>query len=212
MIAFRKIQRNLQDYGLGITVRKALMYFVRWLYFARDYRIYRADLGALSLPTLVIGSLVYRWITHEDVDLIRQIEAMEEWLLGKVAPKLTAGGLCLIAADGDKLAGFNLVGFGHLHLYAIRMYRTFRPDCAWSEQISVSPDFRGQGVASELRHRVFAELRRRGIKRFYGGTMTDNTASLKLARRVGFREIVDIRFRKRFGIPSWRYVKLQRSP
>ena len=211
MNAFRKIQRNLQDYGFGITARKAMLFPFRWLYRKRDYRIYRADLATLPFPPPTDGSLEYRWITPGDRDLIRQIEVMEEWMQDKIAPKLQAGGLCLSAIGSGKLAGFNLVGFGCQHIPAVERTHTFPSHCAWSEQISVSLEFRGQGVASELRYRVFAELRRRGITRLYGGTMTDNLVALKLARRVGFREILDIRFRKYFGVHSWHYARLNRG-
>ena len=39
--------------------------------------------------------------------------------------------------------------------------------------------------------------------------VTDNIASLKLARKVGFREVIDIHYRKYLGIRTWRYVRIR---
>lgn len=209
IIALRKLRRNLRDYGLGITARKALMHLFKWCYLACDYRIYRIDLDAFTPRTPAAGSLQYRFITVNDRALIAAIEEMEEWLEGLVEGKLQGGGICLVVTDDQRLAGFNLVGFDSLHIPCIERTHRFRERAAWSEQISVSHDFRGKGIASELRYRIFAHLKTRGVRWFYGGAMRNNEASLKLARRVGFRELFDIRFRRVLTYRTWRFAKVR---
>jgi GNAT superfamily N-acetyltransferase len=204
----RKFQRNMRDYGWPLTAKKAVAYSFRWIYRASEYRVYRIDLADWQPRIPGDGSLQYCLITTEDRELIDQIETMEEWLGRRIAPKLRAGGLCLVAMDGENLVGFNLVGFGRLYILSLELHRTFRPQTAWSEQVSVSPGHRGRGVATELRNRMFSELKARGIRRFYGGTMISNVAALKLAGRVGFREIVDIHFRRVLWRRTWRYSRL----
>jgi hypothetical protein len=59
---------------------------------------------------------------------------------------------------------------------------------------------------------MFDELRGKGIRKFYGGTMPDNEANLRLTRTVGFRELFDIEYRNILTMKSWKYRKIPRSP
>jgi RimJ/RimL family protein N-acetyltransferase len=129
-------------------------------------------------------------------------------LQASVERRLRDGALCLAALDGRTVAGFNLVSFGRTRIDLIEAERSFRKH-AWSEQITVNPDYRGRGIASELRYRIFAELKARGIAKFYGGALALNEPSLKLARKVGFREIAEVRYRRvlYFRARSWKRLE-----
>lgn len=122
---------------------------------------------------------------------------------------LRAGALCLVALQGEKVAGFNLIGFGEVSMPLVNKQRIFRKGDAWSEQIAVMKDFRQLGLGSQLRYRIFEELGRRGYKRLYGGALTSNVGSLKLARKMGFREIIDIHYFRILGRDIWRYKKVK---
>jgi RimJ/RimL family protein N-acetyltransferase len=87
--------------------------------------------------------------------------------------------------------------------------RTFRSHEAWSEQITVHSDYRGLGLATVLRRQAFQELGSRGIRKFYGGTVPYNIANRKLSKKVGFREIADIRYRKVLGSRNWSVKRVQ---
>jgi GNAT superfamily N-acetyltransferase len=141
--------------------------------------------------------------------MIAQIENIAEWLRGRLTEALTAGQLCLVALDGDEVAGFNLINFEHATLILVNLRKKLRRDFAWSEHIAVKKEFRKTGLGSQLRFRIFQELRRRGIRRLYGGTLRSNIASLSLARSVGFKEIGDIHYRKFFSIEKWRYKRVR---
>ena len=195
-----KLERNLRDFGLGITLRKSLEYLFGFFYQSTVYRIYKIDLRRHDTKPRTDGEFTYRTIDQDDVECIRQIESMEEWLQGIVASKLACGGMCLVAMDKDVVAGFNKVGFGEIYMPLVRVKRNFRSDSAWSEQITVNHKYRGKGLGSELRYRMFAELKKRGYKRFFGGTLSNNLANLKLSRKVGFKEIADIRYVRILGM------------
>jgi L-amino acid N-acyltransferase YncA len=88
------------------------------------------------------------------------------------------------------------------------MEKELAPDEAWSEQITVSRDYRKNDLGSELRYRLFNELKRRGFRRICGGTLSNNVPNLALSRRVGFRGLVDVHYTKVFRDKKWDYKEL----
>lgn len=206
----RKFQRNVQDHGLKAALGKSVAYFFAFAYKCSLYRLYKIDLAKDKTETpSELEGVEFRFLSAADEEAIRQIEDSSEWLQGSVKERLVAGAICLAAFERGQLAGFNLVSFGHVHMPLADISRIFRKNEAWSEQISTVKTFRKKGLASQLRYRVFEELRRRGIRKFYGGALADNLPSLKLAQRVGFREFVEIRYTRVLGIKRWHYVRLQ---
>jgi len=207
-IVKKKFMRNLKDYGLLVALNKSLTYVVRVFYEHKTYRIYMIDLENFQYNPSPKSGFVFRIISKDDTAVIQQIEDMEEWLQGKLSLKLENHGLCFVALDEENVAGFNLVAFGRVFIPLINMERILEDNEAWSEQITVHRDYRRRGLATELRYRVFNELKRRGIKRFYGGTLISNIPSLRLARKVGFRYLVDVRYIKVFNFRRWIHKKL----
>lgn len=205
-----KVHRNLQDYGWWITVTKTLAYLVRSVYFRQVYRIYRIDLDAVELPAdLGTQNLSFKILTTQNVDMIAQIEGIAEWLRGHLKEAIASGQLCLVALEGDRVAGFNLISFDHATLVLVNLTKKLRKGFAWSEHIAVKKEFRKAGLGSLLRFRIFQELKRRGIRRLYGGTLRSNVASLGLARSVGFKEIGDIHYYKFFSFERWWYKRVR---
>jgi len=205
----RKFERNLQDHSLKTALRKSVAYVFRFAYEHTAYRLYRIDLLKCDTerPTEIEG-VTFRFLESADQACIRQVEQNSEWLSGTVKDRLTAGALCIVALDGEQLAGFNLVSFGEIYMPLVHLQRRFRSDEAWSEQIATVKTSRRKGLAAQLRYRVFEELRRRGIRTFYGAALHDNLPSLKLAQRVGFHQFVEIRYTRLFTRRKWRYVRL----
>lgn len=205
----RKFERNLQDHSLKVALRKSLAYPFRFAYERTTYCLYRIDLQrTVTEPPAEIEGVTFRFLKAADEACIRQVEQNSEWLSGTVKARLTAGALCIVALDGEHLAGFNLVSFGEVYMPLIHLQRRFRSDEAWSEQIATVKTSRRKGLAAQLRYRVFEELRRCGIRTFYGAALHDNLPSLKLAQRVGFRQFVEIRYTRLFTRRKWRYVRL----
>jgi GNAT superfamily N-acetyltransferase len=205
-----KVQRNLEDYGWKILLQKSLAYLIRSVYFYQVYRIYFINLATAKFPQLLYShDFTFRILTVQNVDMIAQVENIAEWLRGQLRQKIAAGQLCLVALDGDKVAGFNLIHFKQATLVLVNLTRKLRRGDAWSEHIAVKKEFRRSGLGSQLRYRIFEELRRRGVRKLHGGTLRSNTASLKLTRSVGFREIADIHYRKFFSFERWRYQRIR---
>jgi GNAT superfamily N-acetyltransferase len=205
-----KVQRNLEDYGWQVAVKKSVAYLLRAVYFQQVYRLYRIDLDEAQLPQdSNPHNFTFKILTVQNVGMIADVENVAEWLRGQVKQKIAAGQLCMVALDGDKLAGFNLINFRQATLILVNLQRKLRRGVAWSEHIAVKKEFRKTGLGSQLRYRIFEELRKRGFRRLYGGTLCSNTASLKLTRSVGFKEIGDIHYRKLFSFEKWRYKRLR---
>lgn len=205
----RKFERNLQDYGAWTALRKSFAYLFKFYYEHAAYHLYKINLQneRTEMPSDLDG-VEFVFITEHDQNAIKQIEENSEWLRGTLKERLASGAICLTAFEEGQVAGFNLVAFGKVSMPLVKLSRTFRRDEAWSEQIATMKSFRKKGLASQLRYRVFEELRRRSIRKFYGGALADNIASLKLARRVGFREFVEIRYTRVLRFEKWRYVKV----
>ncbi len=205
-----KVRRNVEDYGWRITIQKILAHFVRSVYFRQVYRIYRINLDTTKpLEDSGKRNFTFKILTAQDAGLIAQVENIAEWLRLQVQEKIAAGQLCLVALDGEQVAGFNLIDFEQANLVLVNLQKKLRPGFAWSEHVAVKKEFRRTGLASQLRYRIFEELKRRGIRRLYGGTLRSNAAALRLTRSVGFKEIGDIYYRKFFSIENWQYKRIR---
>jgi RimJ/RimL family protein N-acetyltransferase len=194
-VTIKKVRRNMNDFGVRGSFIKGIQYLFKKFYVRRTYRLYRRDLSTERFPEGAPEGVIIRLINAEDTDAISQIENMEEWLQGKLLGILSHG-LCVVAFDGHRVIGFNLVAFHDVYIPLINMNKCFRPHQAWSEQITVSKTHRKKDLASALRYRVFSELQKRGIRTFYGGTLVSNIPSQRLAAKVGFQTIADVRYLK----------------
>lgn len=205
---FLKVQRNIQEAGIRITTQKIISYCFRALYEERVYRIYGIDLTTHPPFKPEPLRFSYRLIAPADENFIQQVEDMAEWLKGKLKNRLEGDYLCLVALDDNNVVGFNLVGLDQVSVPLVDMTWQSRRNEAWSEQITVLSNYRNNGLGLSLRHNIFKELKRLGIKRLYGGTLTNNSAALALARRAGFHEIYDLHYQKIFTRKSWQFWKL----
>ena len=187
-----------------MTIRKGLKYLVKPFYENRVYRVYCFELDGWEAPKSRLNHYHYKFIGPEDDDLINQMEAMEEWLSQKIKSKLYNDHICLVALHKKEVAGFNIVALNKVHMPLINQIRELAPDEAWSDQITVSKRYRRTGLGSELRFRILAELKKRNIRKFFGGALVSNKASLSLACSVGFKEIEDIRYIKIMGFKKWK--------
>ena len=207
-VIIKKAKRNLNDFGVRGLITKGLQYLFQTFYVRRTYRVYRIDLSAKRVPEEAPEGVLIRLINAEDTDAIIQIENMEEWLQGKIIERLSHG-ICVVAFSGPQVIGFNLVAFREVYIPLLNLRQRLRPHQAWSEQITVSKAYRKQELASALRYRVFSALQKRGIRTFYGGTLVSNIPSLRLAAKVGFQIIADVRYLKILNRERRRWRKIR---
>jgi RimJ/RimL family protein N-acetyltransferase len=207
-IIIKKVRRNFRDFGIVMVIAKGAQYIFRSIYTRRSYRLYKKDLTKTSWPELFPEGIVFKIVESSDIDTIRHIEDMEEWLQGRL-PGILSHGLCIAAFDGPVVAGFNIIAFREVVVPLLNMRKRLKPHQAWSVQITVQKAYRKRGLASALRYRVFSELAKRGIRVLYGGTLVSNIASLKLAEKVGFSFIADVQYRKVLSREQrvWRIIR-----
>jgi L-amino acid N-acyltransferase YncA len=194
--SLRRFYRNLQDFGFSRTLIKALAVSCSPLFELRTYLLYRADLLRVKIPTNCDPAFVFRLVAPDELNLIRQIEQMEEWLDGSLIHRMRTGSVCLVALDANRVAGFNIANFRIMSLPNVRYRRRLRSGVVFSEQITVDKAYRGRGLGSALRYELFRLMRERGKRNLYGGTDAQNKANLALCRKVGLRVLAEVRFRK----------------
>lgn len=204
----KKFKRNLSDYGPAQTLKKIILVLFQNIYLRRSYYIYRRNVYIDFCPEPPPSGIMFKIIGKDDGEIIRQIEDMEEWLDGRL-PSFIEHGLCVVALDGDKVAGFNIVAFNEVFIPLLNMTRRLRKNQAWSEQITIRKNYRKQGLAISLRHLVFIELRERGICKFYGGALVSNIPSLKLAQRVGFTFVSKVQYSKILSKEFYTYRRVK---
>lgn len=204
----RKVRRNFEDYGWRIGVLKISEAVLRPIYRRQVYCLYKIDLRNDVPDELAPSDFTFRLLTLEDQPLVEMIETQAEFLQGQLLDGIARGNLCLGAFQDGRLAGFNYIAFGEVHMPLIDLTRTFRPQTSWSVQIMVFKDFRRKGLASQLRYNIFAVLRDRGDKRLYGGTLQSNVGNLKLSKRVGFTRFVDVVYTRVLFVKSWQYRRV----
>jgi L-amino acid N-acyltransferase YncA len=209
-LLLKKFLRNLKDYGFLIATKKVITYPLEKVYRRKDYLIYKKDL-IKYIPNEKSNPLFeYRFYESHNINeqTIKQILAMEEWLIDKINSILKHGGLCVVALDGDKVAGFNIVSFNEVYIPLLEMSKKFRNDQAWSEQITVSNDYRKQGLGSILRYKMFNELKNRGFRWLYGGTMWDNWSNIELSKKVGFEIFVKVSLKRLLKNKKYTYHRI----
>jgi L-amino acid N-acyltransferase YncA len=206
---FNKVIRNLNDYGLMNTFIKSIFVVFGFIFTKRIYRIYRKDLRNLLLeqPSIADG-FQYREVKEGDLNYIKEIENIAEWLLGCLKRMLENGAYCITLMENEKIIAFNLINFNNIYMPLINYHKNFNTYSAWSEHIWVIKKYRKSGIATKLRKKIFWELSQRNIKWLYGGSLLSNKASLRLASKLGFKSIININYVRLFGCEKWNFIKL----
>ena len=192
----KKFLRNLKDYGPWISFKKSIAYVIQPLYKNIIYHLYELDLSKYDQRANQDSKYAFKLITPDEVGLIRQIEEMEEWLKGSFQEKLKRHCLCMVVLDGDEVIGFNYVAVGEAYIPLLNLRIITGPTEAWSEQITVSKDYRRQGLGSQLRSHFYQELKKRGITALYGHRQEFNVASRQSARKFTAGVMVRAEYRR----------------
>jgi GNAT superfamily N-acetyltransferase len=209
-VLWDKLQRNLDDYGWSVTLRKGFAYLFSPIYLHQIYRLYRITLDRTEpRGDFDRHGFTFRVLTSQDGHAVSQVENAVEWLRGELSERISAGELCLVALSGEEVVGVNLVNFSQMLMPLVMLEKGLRRGTAWSEHIAVRKEFRRMGLACRLRYRLFDELKRRGIRKLYGGRLLSNLAAAKLEKSVGFKAIVDIDYRRILRLQIRQYKRVR---
>ena len=124
---------------------------------------------------------------------------MEEWLKETFRKKLQDNCLCMVVLDGETVAGFNYVAIGEAYIPLLKLRILTGPTEAWSEQITISSDYRRQGLGGLLRSHFYRELKALGITALYGHRQEFNVASKQSARKFTAGIMVRAEYRSILG-------------
>lgn len=209
-VLVKKFKRNLVDYGFFIAVKKMILYPFSDIYKEKVYLIYKKDLRKYESANKNNPTFDFRFYTKENLNnnIKNQLTEIEEWLADRIDFIFNHSGICLVALDGDKVAGFNLVSADDVYIPLVEMQRKFKSDQAWSEQITVRKEYRSKGLGSILRYKMFDELKARGFKALYGGTMWDNWSNIELSKKVGFVIFLKIKFKRIFKNKKYEFERI----
>lgn len=203
----RKLSRNLTDYGWLVSFKKAIAYLFQPFYQKIIYYLYELDINKSAGKTGQNSKYAFRLIRHDEKSLIDQIERMEEWLSGSLSEKLLNNCLCMVVLDGDSVIGFNYAAIGKGEIPLLKLRVITGPTQAWSEQITISSDYRRQGLASALRNHFYKELRAKGITTLYGHRQEFNIASKQAARKYTLDVMLRVEYKRILGIHRLKCLK-----
>jgi ribosomal protein S18 acetylase RimI-like enzyme len=207
----KKWARNYTDYGLWISVKKTVAFMTQSIYHKILYYLYELDLNKYVEKEKMKTNYIFKMIQPDEVDMIAQIEEMEEWLKGTFKKKLQDNCLCMVVLDGDKVIGFNYVAIGQATIPLLKLRIITGPKEAWSEQITVSSDYRRQGIGGQLRSHFYRELRSRDITALYGHRQEFNTASRESAKKFTAGVMVLAEYRNILGMQRLKFFKTARD-
>jgi len=193
-LIIKKIWRNLYNYGLLITLKKAVYFVIKPLYKNLTYKMYFVELDNLIYKPVGNHNFIYKFVDKEDIKIIKQIEDMEEWLQNRIISKLNNNCICLVAIDNNTVVGFLIANLNEMSIPWINFKKKLRANECYGEQINISKKFRGIGLASTIRLRVFEELRKRGISKFYVGIPIWNKIIRRSVINFGFTYLTDISY------------------
>jgi len=175
----KKLLRNFYDHGIWVLLKKCILHLIKPLYTKELIVLYKIDIKNATANKNHTNNYTFRFISSVDTAAIKQIIAMEEWIDDELQDKLSGGSICMGAFDKDKLIGFYLASFSQTVIPLLTLQLYFKNDVAWGDQITVHRNYRKQNVATELKSRIYFELKNKGIRNVYGNTRASNKAALR---------------------------------
>ena len=188
------MKRNLYNFGLLITLKKTFYFIIKPLYKKLTYKIYIIGLNNINQQRISNNNFVYKFVNKDDKIIIKQIEDMEEWLQNRIIEKLNSNCICLAAMDKNSVVGFLIANLNEMNIPWINFKKKLRANECYGEQITINKKLRRIGLAALLRLRVFEELKKKGITKFYVGIPAWNKIIRKSINNFGFNYLVDISY------------------
>ena len=184
----KKILRNLSDYGFLVSLEKIITKAFGIFYKRTKTIVYRIDMESSVTNPINDFDFSFRLLNERDNLFIETIEEKAEWLKGKLEYFLkTEQKICMAVFDKEKLIGFYLAGFEKVYIPLLSIQVILKDNEAWGEEIMIDKKYRGRGLASVLKKKIYRVLQDRGIKSLYGCIRQNNAASLKSACKFNLK-------------------------
>jgi ribosomal protein S18 acetylase RimI-like enzyme len=120
--------------------------------------------------------------------------------------------ICAIAEINEKLVHWSFVAFKEAMVKEIERRVKLNPGSAYLYAVYTLPRHRNMGIAHEVIYKILCHLRERGIKAAYVIVGSDNLPMLKLAFKLGFKKIGNIKFIKLWKFKLYRcYSKTKKD-
>ena len=193
-IIIKIIKRNLYNFGLFIILKKTFYFVIKSVYKKLTYKIYFIEVHSFMHSPVSNNNLDYKFVDKNDIEIIKQIEDMEEWLQNRIIEKLNSNCICLAAMDKNSVVGFLIANLNEMNIPWINFKKKLRANDCYGEQITIDKKLRRIGLAASLRLRVFEELKKKGITKFYVGIPAWNKIIRKSVNNFGFNYLVDISY------------------
>jgi len=189
-----KLLRNFNDFGFWLCFKKSISYLCKPFYENMVLVVYNVEIEKVVVQEASKNDFNFKLVNNKDTYLINQIEKMEEWLQGKVEGKLQRGGICMAIIDRDKVIGFYLTALGEIFIPLLKMKVIIEPCEAWGEQVTIKKKYRRNGLATELKSKIYSEFKKSGIKTVYGHAALYNKASLKSAEKFKTQHLAVVQY------------------
>ena len=124
----------------------------------------------------------FRFLTVADLDELRRLEP-EEDISGQMIGWLEAGKLCFGVLDDERLIAVmwcDLETFNHPPAF-----RRLSPSEVYLFAAYVEPDYRGKGIAPQMRTACYSALRKMGRTDFLSYTEHQNTSAQRFKEKLG---------------------------
>ena len=108
---------SLRNLGVKHTTWRILEETIlKRLFLFRNFVIYDKDLTKLNRVRLQNPKVQYSFVSEDEPDILGEIEEISGFPRDQIVERLRTGSDCLVAIDGDKVVGFNLVSFGNIYI------------------------------------------------------------------------------------------------
>jgi ribosomal protein S18 acetylase RimI-like enzyme len=135
-------------------------------------------------------------------DLEKVGEYLYEWFKKEEALKrLEAGNVLSVVKDGEKIIYYEWTEFKKIDLPYIDLSFYIPDDTAHNGYNYTDPEYRGKGIASKAKLLTLKYQRENGIQRAFCIIPPNNTESLRLNKKVGFKEYQTVIY--------WRFLFLK---
>lgn len=127
---------------------------------------------------------------NSDISILRRNFA--KFKGGKAEERLNSGHLCFIAERNGDVVHYSWVAFKEIYLKELNRKLRMESDVAYIYDGYTVPEFRGMGISSLVAAKIFEYLLKNGFNKAYYLISSNNHPSLRVAEKIGSRNIGEI--------------------